>query len=121
MIYGPKFKRQAADIMAVIKNEGKCASQIAIECEITNAKLRNYISYLRHQRLIYICGYKKLSTAARPVVLYKSGCQEDVEIVRKRETITKPKPYKHSKWPRCDEAAAWMLNPINHGEDVCQS
>lgn len=121
MIYGIRFKRQAENIIASIKNEGKCASQIAIECDITLAKLRNYITYLRKQRLIHISGYKKLTTASRPVVLYKFGCQEDVELVRKREVITKPKPYKHSKWPRCDEAAAWMLNPINHGDDKCQS
>lgn len=118
------FKNKIQEVLSVIVNEGKTSAQICIECDMKMSSLRNYLKYLKEKRLIYICGYHKYKHINKPMALYKFGCQEDFEPYSER-------PYKSRKKsepmtvvpliPRCDIAAQWMLNPINHEDPVCQN
>lgn len=113
MEHSNKFKRLASDILISIADEPKTFPEISLDCCIAQSKLRNYIGYLRKNRMIYIARWIKLETSQRPVAMYKAGNQDDeILVTRAYKKKGAEKPYKHSKWPRCDEAAAWMLNPI---------
>lgn len=115
------FRDNLQDVLASIINQGRTTDEIAKECGMSRTTLRNYLQYLRKNRQIYICGYKRSKSGNRPIAVYKFGCLEDVPLDRRTEY--KPKKREIStvvpKIPRCDIAAAWMLNPIS--EDVCQS
>jgi hypothetical protein len=119
---GIKFRMLCQDILATIVHEGKTGAQICIECDIAMSTFKNYLAYMREKRLVHICGWRRTS-CNKPIALYKFGFAEDVELVRKSGYVPKAQRGGYEtvtpKIPRCDIAAAWMLNPIE--EDVCQS
>jgi hypothetical protein len=121
---GIKFRAQMQDILAAIIHEGKSGAQICIECDIAMSTFKNYLQYMREKRLVHICGWRRTS-GNRPIALYKFGFAEDVELIRKSGYVPKSQRSGYEtvvpKEPRCDIAAQWMLNPINHEESVCQS
>ena len=122
---GIKFRAQMQDILATIVHEGKSGAQICIECDIAMSTFKNYLAYMREKKLVHICGWRRTKGSNRPIALYKFGFAEDVELERKSGYVPKSQRSGYEtvvpKTPRCDIAAQWMLNPINHEESVCQS
>ena len=120
---GIKFRALCQDILATIVHEGKTGAQICIECDIAMSTFKNYLAYMRDKKLVHICGWRRSEGCNRPIALYKFGFAEDVELIRKSGYVPKAQRGGYEtvtpKIPRCDIAAAWMLNPIE--EDVCQS
>jgi hypothetical protein len=120
---GIKFRALCQDILATIVHEGKSGAQICIECDIAMSTFKNYLAYMRDKKLVHICGWRRTPGSNRPIALYKFGFAEDVELERKSGYVPKAQRSGYEtvtpKIPRCDIAAAWMLNPIT--EDVCQS
>jgi hypothetical protein len=119
---GIKFRALCQEILSTIVHEGKTGAQICIECDIAMSTFKNYLAYMREKRLVHICGWRRTS-CNKPIALYKFGFAEDVELIRKSGYVPKAQRSGYEtvtpKIPRCDIAAAWMLNPIT--EDVCQS
>jgi predicted transcriptional regulator len=119
---GIKFRMLCQDILSTIVHEGKTGAQICIECDIAMSTFKNYLAYMREKRLVHICGWRRTS-GNRPIAMYKFGFAEDVELIRKSGYVPKASRSGYEtvtpKIPRCDIAAAWMLNPIE--EDVCQN
>ena len=122
---GVKFRAMMQDILSAIVHEGKSGAQICIECDIAMSTFKNYLAYMRDKKLVHICGWRRTKGSNRPIALYKFGFAEDVELERRSGYVPKANRSGYEtvvpKEPRCDIAAQWMLNPINHEESVCQS
>jgi predicted ArsR family transcriptional regulator len=113
--YDDKFKKRLRQVVACVEVDAKTQQEMADEIGLSTTSIRVYLQYARDNRLIYISGYKPSSNGSKPIFLYRAGSQDDVPYERKvyvPKTKEKFVEYVVPQVARCDEAAAWMRNPI---------
>lgn len=111
------------ELLSCVATVGKSTDQIAKDMDISRTALRKYLEYAKSKDLIHISGYI-CTKKCRPVALFKFGMGNNAVFVPNKTNVYKKRgTYRDTvvpETPRCDLAAAWMLNPVDQ-EMECQT
>ena len=95
--------------------EKTTASALADHLEMPKATVDAVISELLRRGMIHVCAWTRNKSGTR-LRVYTWG--EGQNAKQSIKVSSEPEPFKQeekpdaTKYPRCDEAAAWMRNPI---------
>lgn len=103
----------AARIAKELRESGECSVGDLVELTgIPRSTVVVIVKEMHDKKMIHICGWER-SKQGSFLKIYEWGHGEDVKQPIKTFKPKKPDVFVDDRpWPRCDEAAAWMRNPI---------